>query len=113
MWLSVGGALYNYGIGTTEKRAPGLAQWFPDTALEIHPEDAAPLNVSDGDSIRLASPRGHIETKARISERVAKGTVYLAPSFYDLDVNALLYPDPDPHAGTPGYKACAAKVERV
>ena len=113
LWLSVGGALYNYGIGTTDKRTRGLAQWYPDTALEIHPEDAAPLNVSDGDSIRLASPRGHIETKARISERVAKGTVYLAPSFYDLDVNALLFPDSDPHAGTPAYKACAAKVERV
>jgi hypothetical protein len=39
--------------------------------------------------------------------------VYLAPSFYDVEVNAVLYPDFDTPAGTPEYKACAAKVERV
>ncbi|NIS60262.1 MAG: formate dehydrogenase subunit alpha, partial [Proteobacteria bacterium] len=37
MWLSVGGILYNYEIGTKEKRALGLAKWYPETALEIHP----------------------------------------------------------------------------
>jgi formate dehydrogenase alpha subunit len=113
LWLSVGGALYNYGIGTREKRAQGLARWYPETALEIHPEDAAPLSVSDGDPIRLATPRGQIETAARISDRMLKGMVYLAPSFYDVELNALLYPDFDPLAGTPEYKACAAKVERA
>ncbi len=113
LWLSVGGVLYNYEIGTKEKRAQGLARWYPETALEIHPEDAAPLGVSDGDRVRLTSPRGQVETKARISDRVARGMVYLAPSFYDVEVNAVLYPDLDTLAGTPEYKACAAKVERI
>jgi len=113
LWLSTGGALYNYEIGTKEKRALGLAQWYPETALEIHPEDAAPLGISDGDRVRLTSPRGQMETKARISDRAAKGIVYLAPSFYDVELNAVLYSDVDPLTGTPEYKACAAKVERV
>jgi hypothetical protein len=39
--------------------------------------------------------------------------VYLAPSFYDIELNEVLYPDFDPLAGTPEYKACAVKVERV
>jgi len=113
LWLSVGGTLYNYEIGTKEKRALGLAQWYPETALEIHPEDASPLGISDGDRVRLASPRGQIETKARMSDRIARGMVYLAPSFYDIEVNAVLYSDFDTPAGTPEYKACAARVERV
>jgi len=113
LWLSVGGALYNYAIGTKEKRALGLARWYQETALEIHPDDAGPLEISDGDPIRLSSPRGQIETKARISDRIARGMVYLAPSFYDVEVNAVLYPDFDTPAGTPEYKACAAKVERI
>jgi len=113
LWLSVGRALYNYQIGTKEKRARGLAQWYPETALEIHPEDAAPLGISDGDRVRLTSPRGRVKTKARVSERIARGMVYLAPSFYDVELNTVLYPDFDPLAGTPEYKACAAKVERV
>ncbi len=113
MWLSVGGVLYNYEIGTKEKRALGLGKWYPGTALEIHPEDGAPLGISDGDRVRLTSPRGQIETKARISDRIARGMVYLTPSFYDIELNEVLYPDFDPLAGTPEYKACAVKVERV
>jgi len=113
MWLSVGGVLYNYEIGTKEKRALGLAKWYPDTALEIHPEDGAPLGISDGDRVRLTSPRGQIETNARISDRIARGMVYLTPSFYDIELNRVLYPGFDPLAGTPEYKACAVKVERV
>jgi len=113
LWLSVGGTLYNYEIGSHERRALGLAEWFPETALEIHPEDAATLEISEGDRVRLSSPRGQIETKARISDSIAKGTVYLAPSFYDIGVMAILYPDLEPLTGTFAYKACAAKVERV
>ncbi len=113
MWLSVGGVLYNYEIGTKEKRALGLAEWYPGTACEIHPEDGAHLGISDGDRVRLSSPRGQIETKARISGRIARGMVYLAPSFYDIELNELLSPDFDPLAGTPEYKAFAVKVERA
>jgi formate dehydrogenase alpha subunit len=112
-WLTVGGILYNYQIGTKERRASGLAQWYPETALEIHPEDAASLGISDGDRVRLSSPRGQIEIKARISECAARGMVYLAPSFYDVAVGAILYPEFDAVSGTPQYKACAAKVERI
>jgi len=113
MWLSVGGILYNYGIGTKEKRALGLARWYPETALEIHPEDGASLGISDGDRVRLISPRGQIEIKARISDRVAQGMVYLAPSFYDIEVNEVLSAEFDPLAGIPEYKACVVRVERI
>jgi predicted molibdopterin-dependent oxidoreductase YjgC len=113
MWLSVGGILYNYGIGTKEKRAIGLARWYPETALEIHPEDGAPLGISDGDRVRLTSPRGRIEITARFSDRVARGMVYLAPSFYDIEVNEVLSAEFDPIAGIPEYKACVVRVERI
>jgi formate dehydrogenase alpha subunit len=113
MWLSVGRVLYNYEIGTKERRALGLAKWYPETALEIHPEDGATRGISDGDRVRLTSRRGRIETRARFSDCVARGMVYLAPSFYDIELNEVLYPDFDPLAGTPEYKACAVKVERV
>jgi predicted molibdopterin-dependent oxidoreductase YjgC len=113
MWLSVGGILYNYEIGTKEKRALGLAKWYPETALEIHPEDGAPLGISDGDRVRLTSPRGRIEISARFSDRVAKGMVYLALSFYDIEVNEVLSAEFDPLAGIPEYKACVVRVERI
>ncbi|MBW2056787.1 MAG: formate dehydrogenase subunit alpha [Deltaproteobacteria bacterium] len=113
LWLIVGGLLNNYSIGTKKRRALGLARWYPETAVEIHPEDAAARGIGEGDTVRLSSPRGQVEIKARISEGVARGTVYLAPDFHDVELTRLLYPDFDTRVGTPAYKACAAKVERV
>lgn len=113
LWLTLGGMLYNYQIGTKEKRARGLAKWYPDTALEMHPDDGAPLGISDGDHIRVTSERGAIETLARISDRVVKGMVYLAPSFRDVDLDRLLSPVIDPASGSFEYKACAVSVERI
>jgi formate dehydrogenase alpha subunit len=113
LWLSIGGLLYNYEIGTKERRARGLAQWYPETAVEIHPNDASSLGIAAGDRVRVTSPRGGIETKVRVSECVAPGTIYLAPPFVDVDINLLLFSDFDKAAGAPVYKACAARVERV
>jgi formate dehydrogenase alpha subunit len=113
MWLSVGRVLYNYEIGTKERRALGLARWYPETALEIHPEDGATRGISDGDRVRLISRRGRIETRARFSDRVARGMIYLAPSFYDIELNEVLSREFDPLSGIPEYKACVVKVERI
>jgi formate dehydrogenase alpha subunit len=113
LWLMLGSIFYNYQVGTGAKRALGLATWYPDTALEMHPDDGAPLGVSDGDHIRITSTRGKIETMARISDRVAQGTVYLAPSFRDVDLNQLLSPVRDSASGCFEYKSCAVRVERV
>jgi formate dehydrogenase alpha subunit len=113
LWLTLGGILYNYQVGTKEKRALGLAKWYPETALEMHPDDGAPLGISDGDHIRVTSARGAIETLARISDRVAKGMVYLAPSFRDVDLDQLLSPVRDSASGSFEYKACVVRVERI
>jgi len=113
LWLSIGGLNYNYAIGTREKRAAGLSRWYRETSVEIHPEDAKELGISTGEKVRLSTPRGHVEILARISEGVLRGMVYVAPEFCDVDVAGLAYAGFDSVGGTPQYKACAAKVERL
>jgi len=43
--------------------------------LEIHPSDAAPRNIHDGDPIRIWNERGSVELTALISERIPAGVV--------------------------------------
>ena len=43
--------------------------------LEIHPADATPRGIADGDTIRIWNDRGSLELTALLSERVSAGVV--------------------------------------
>jgi len=43
--------------------------------LEIHPEDAAPRGIADGDTVRIWNDRGSLELTALLSNRVSAGVV--------------------------------------
>jgi anaerobic selenocysteine-containing dehydrogenase len=46
--------------------------------LEIHPADAAPRGIRDGDRVRIANDRGHFGAAARVTERARPGVVVAA-----------------------------------
>jgi len=112
LWIVPGGFHYHYGIGTTSKRALGLAKVFKESCLEIHPDDAARANLTEGDPVRVISPRGEIETRCNVSENVPKGVAYLAMSFFPCFVNNLLIAERDPTSQNPEYRVFIGRVEK-
>jgi len=112
LWIVPGGFHYHYGIGTTSKRAQGLAKVFKESCLEIHPEDAARANLTEGDPVRVISPRGEIEIRCTVSENVPKGVAYLAMSFFPCFVNNLLIDARDPTSQNPEYRVFIGRVEK-
>ncbi len=44
---------------------------------EIHPDDAEELNILEGDNIQITTQTGELETTAKITDRVARGSVFL------------------------------------
>jgi anaerobic selenocysteine-containing dehydrogenase len=57
--------------------APRLMRGKPRCTLLIHPEDAAPRGVRDGDMVVLASHAGRIQVSAQVSEEIMRGVVSL------------------------------------
>ena len=112
LWIVPGGFHYHYGIGTTSKRAQGLAKVFKESCLEIHPEDAARANLTEGDPVRVISPRGEIEICFNVSENVPKGVAYLAMSFFPVSANNLLIDARDPTSQNPEYRVFIGRVEK-
>jgi predicted molibdopterin-dependent oxidoreductase YjgC len=112
LWIVSGGFHYHYGIGTTSKRAQGLAKVFKEACLEIHPEDAARANLTEGDPVRVISPRGEIEIRCTVSENVPKGVAYLAMNFFPCFVNNLLIDARDPTSQNPEYRVFIGRVEK-
>ena len=49
--------------------------------LDIHPADAAPRGIAEGDAVRIRNQRGAFVVKARVSDRVRRGVV-AAPSVW-------------------------------
>ena len=85
----------------------------PEELLEICEEDAQKLGIEDGDFARVSSRRGTVPAvKARVTDRVRPGLVFLGYSFPDqVPTNVLTINAVDPLSGTAELKACAVKIE--
>ncbi|MEO0146791.1 MAG: 2Fe-2S iron-sulfur cluster-binding protein [candidate division WOR-3 bacterium] len=70
-----------------------LEEYMPLERVELHPDDARALGVSEGDLIRLSSNGHHLSLRAHISERTHPGVLRFSPLFFDSPVNLILGQD--------------------
>lgn len=54
-----------------------LGRHEPEAFLEIHPNDAAPRGVGDGLLVEVESSRGRAVVRARVTDRIRPGVVFL------------------------------------
>ncbi|MBC7105413.1 MAG: molybdopterin-dependent oxidoreductase, partial [Firmicutes bacterium] len=111
--LSTGRRLLHYHTGTMTLRTGTLEVRYPEEYLEVNPADAARLGIESGDLVRVASRRGLVEVRARVTEVVPPGMVFTSFHFPAVAINRLTNPARDPVAKIPEYKVCAVRVEKV
>ncbi|PYP36601.1 MAG: hypothetical protein DMD48_12430 [Gemmatimonadetes bacterium] len=111
--MNTGRQLYHWHTGTMTRRASGLDAREPTAIVEIHPEDAKQLHVREGELVRLTSRRNSMVTAARISDRVARGQVFVPFHFREAAANLLTNPVLDPYAKMAELKVCAVRIERA
>jgi formate dehydrogenase alpha subunit len=100
----------HYNNGSMTRRCAGLLALVPEELVEIHPDDAARLGISDGQRVLVSSRRGAIELTASVTERSRPGSVFMAFHHEEPLTNVLTSPGVDEIALTPEYKACAVCV---
>jgi formate dehydrogenase alpha subunit len=111
--LLSGSILHHFGSGTRSSRASRLKAFSPHPGLEISPQDAKSVGVSDGDSIRVISPAGELKTRVRFSDSLPPGLLFLPISFAESPVNELFDTKLDPRSKAPFLKSCAVRLERI
>jgi formate dehydrogenase alpha subunit len=111
--LSTGRVLYHFHTGTMSRKNMGINEVFPEAILELNPKDAAELRVNDGEEVRVLSRRGEVLVKARITERVMRGVVFMPFHFRESPANVLTNDSLDPVSGIPELKVCTVRVEPV
>jgi formate dehydrogenase alpha subunit len=112
MLLTTGRVIYHWHGGEMTRRAQGLLAVYPESLVEINPEDASRLGLNGRRTVRLKSRRGEMVAEAVITERVSPGVVFGNFHFPgQQNVNNLTIAALDPVAKIPEDKVCAVSLE--
>ncbi|MET7749159.1 nitrate reductase [Micromonospora sp. NPDC005367] len=122
MLLTTGRTVYQFHTRTKTGRAPQLNSAAPDVWVELNPADAGRLGISEGDLVGIASPRGAVQARARLSG-IRPGVVFLPFHYgwFDQDpadrtpraANELTITAWDPVSKQPLFKVAAVAVTRL
>jgi formate dehydrogenase major subunit len=107
--LTTGRILSQYNVGAQTRRTENIV-WYGEDVLEIHPHDAETRGINDGDRVSLASRKGDITLKARITERVQPGVVYTTFHNPETGANVVTTEYSDWATNCPEYKVTAVQV---
>jgi formate dehydrogenase alpha subunit len=111
--LTTGRVLYHYHT-LISRKSKGLSEIYPEGVLEVNPDDASRLGIKpDNGLVEVASRRGKVKVKAKISDNLPPGVVFMTFHFKEAAANLLTLDALDPVAKIPEYKVCAVKIQKV
>jgi len=116
--LNTGRLPHQWHTLTKTGKVAKLNKLNPGPFVEIHPDDAAQLQIRAGDQIEIASRRGRAVLPAVITDRVRQGNCFAPFHWNDafgeyLSINAVTNDAVDPVSRQPEYKACAVTMTKV
>ena len=116
--LTTGRVYAHWHTLTRTAKVKQLIRRDPEPFVEIHPQLAAELSVAEGQWVQLSTRRGTVRLKARLTDRVPHGVVFVPMHWGDLHlqdsaVNYLTLAAIGRIAKQPEFKHCAVSLEKV
>jgi len=116
--IGISGERTNRFTHTQFHNIPFLLKKEPEGFVDIHPKDARRMRISNGDMIKINSPRGYIKMKARISDVVRQGSVRIAWGWGEVHSEFSLNNLTDDHrrdpvTGTPSNRSFMCEIEKA
>ncbi len=114
-WLNTGRVLEHWHTGSMTRRVPILHKAVPASYVEVNPDDASAMGITNGAKVKVSSRRGSVVMKASINGRgrPPRGMVFVP--FFDEShlINEVTLDAFCPISKQPDYKKCAVKLERA
>ncbi len=111
--LTTGRNLFQYHAGSMTRRVKPIETHAGEPYVEINPEDGKILNIKDGQMVTVTSRRGKINIKARITNSVSKGTIFIPMHYSEAAANIITNDALDAHVKIPEYKVCAVNIKKA
>lgn len=86
--LLIGNDLHHFGYLT--EHCPSLMRFTPEVYLEISPNLAKKLDISDGNLVRVESLTGKLVLKTKLSEFFEGEVLFIPNNFSSVEVNSLV-----------------------
>lgn len=109
--LTTGRVLEQYHTGSMTHRVRGLNILAPEERVEINSQDAARVGIRDQDWVTVTSRRGEVQARARVTQGIAPGVIFMTFHYAESLGNLLTNPAIDPIAKIPEFKVCAVAVK--
>lgn len=109
--LTTGRTLFQFNAGTMTNRTRNKVLRPTDT-LDIHPDDARSLDVSEGDRVIVRSRYGAATLPVRLDRRMRRGEVFATFHSPEVFLNLVTSGVKDRGVGAPEYKVTAVRLER-
>jgi ferredoxin-nitrate reductase len=110
--LNTGRTVHQFHTRTKTGRAPELDAAAPEMWVDISREDAERYGLGDGQTVRLVSARGSVQTPVRVTD-TAPGHVFAPFHYASTAVNELTMTVWDPVSKQPVLKVAAVRLERL
>ncbi len=111
--LTTDRSLFHWHSGSMTHRVAGLDVLNSEELLLIHPQDAAAQGIADGERVAVASRRGELEVRAKVTDICLPGVVSMTFHFPEAPTNVLTSSALDPIAKIPETKVAAVRVEKL
>jgi nitrate reductase NapA len=113
--LTTGRVLEHWHTGTMTRRVKQLSNAMPKAYLEMNPDDAREMGISNGEEVELRTIRGKMRLPVWLNGRARppRGTLFVP--FFDerASINDLTLDAIDPFSKQPDYKKSAARVTKI
>ncbi|WP_343527542.1 molybdopterin-dependent oxidoreductase [Sphingomonas sp.] len=118
MTLNTGRYRDHWHTMTRTGLAPKLARHREEPLVEVHPEDASRLGLTDGGLARVDTPQGSSLYRVSVSTGQRPGELFVPIHWTDRTATGgrtglLPRPLTDPHSGQPGFKRTPASIAAV
>ncbi|MFB7620472.1 molybdopterin-dependent oxidoreductase [Kitasatospora sp. NPDC056181] len=116
--LNTGRLQHQWHTLTKTGKVAKLNRLNPGPFIEIHPEDARRLGITDEDHVEVASRRGRAVLPAVVTDRVRPGNSFAPFHWNDLfgeylSINAVTNDAVDPVSYQPELKVCAVNLAKT
>jgi formate dehydrogenase major subunit len=108
--LNNGRLLEHFHEGAMTYRTP-IQEITPNSWIEVSPQLAGELGITDGRWVRVKSRFGQLKLRALVTDRVQGKELYMPLNSVTHPVNRLTSSYVDKDSSTPAYKECAVQLQ--
>jgi len=101
-------------VNSQFRRIPSIAMKMPEPMVELHPRAALDSGVNEGSRVAVVFPRGRIELRLQISDRIHPAIAVVSAGWAITNAN-LLTDDTalDPVSGFPAFRGGVCRIEKA